>query len=532
MNLFLSPGIRLFGLVVMILATCCQVQGNTVHLVAKLDALTAIELRDGLQQGHYSASQVSKFFLQRIRDIDDAGPTLNAVVEINPDALAIAAQLDQSFNSNGVVGPLHGLPILLKANIDTGDHMATSAGSIVLAKHLATKDAFFVQQLRAAGAIILGKANLSEWANFRSTASSSGWSSLGGQTKNAHVLDRNPCGSSSGSAVGVAASLAPLAVGTETDGSIVCPASLNGIVGIKPTVGVVSRIGIIPISHTQDTAGPMAKTVLGAALLLQSMVGFDPVDGKALKLPEAADLLPKPSSDGLSGIRLGVLRTHLGAGFSTIEPIFDQAMADLRTLGAQLVDPLPWTPNPQVRQAEYQVFLFEFKAGLNRYLAQHQVAEDRDTLSEIVTLNRRDADKIMPLFKQEIFLAAQAKGTLQELAYHEALANSGVKVRILLDNLFREHQLHAIVVPSNSPAWKTDWLYGDNSNHGVFSSAFAAISGYPSITVPAGYVSKLPVGISFIGPALSEAQLIQIAYSYEQATQARRPPQFIPSLEP
>lgn len=497
-----------------------------------LSTATAVSLARRLADGSLSAEALTRAYLDRIARLDDAedGPQLNAVVELNPEALAIARGLDEALAADGPVGPLHGLPVLLKANIDTGDAMATHAGSLALADHHASEDAHHVALLRQAGAVILGKTNLSEWANFRDSRSTSGWSSVGGQTRNPYVLDRNPCGSSSGSAVAVAASLAALAVGTETDGSIVCPAGINGIVGIKPTLGIVSRHGIIPIAHSQDTAGPMAKTVTGAAMLLAAMAGRDERDAGSRAFKAGTALLPDPEQRRLDGLRIGVLRECFGAGeLPPVEAVYAEAQATLEALGATLVDPITVETGELLRGAEFEVLLYEFKADLEGYLASHEVADDVDSLDELIAFNRAHAGTVMPIFGQSIFEAAAAKGGLEEPAYREALANNNVRMREQLAAVFAEHDLDALLVPANAPAWKTDWLLGDRYLLG--SSALAAISGYPSVAVPAGYVSGLPVGVAFVGQPLSEAGLIQTAYAFEQGRPVRQEPEYRPTLE-
>ena len=492
--------------------------------------LPVARLTAALAAGELTSTKVTAAFLERIAAVDQAGPTLNAIIEINPDAKTIAAALDKHWVEHGAKGALHGVPVVLKANIDTGDAMATSAGSLALADHQAQDDAALVARLRAAGAVILGKTNLSEWANFRSTGSSSGWSSVGGQTRNPYVLDRNPCGSSSGSAVAVSAGLAPLAVGTETDGSVICPASANGVVGIKPTLGLISRDGIIPIAHSQDTAGPMASSVWGAAILLREMLSYAAEDPRALKLPADTRLLPNPAAKRLDAKRIGVLRNYPGSGDAAVEAVYTASLKTLQTLGAELVEPLQLTWQDSIGDAEFEVLLYEFKAGLNAYLRQAGVKQDRDTLAELISFNRQHAAQVMPWFQQELFHAAAAKGDLAEDAYQAALAASGDQLRQMLNKMFREQGLAAVVMPSNGPAWKTDWLLGDNPG-GVFTSSLAAISGFPNVTVPAGMIQQLPVGLSIVGPALSDAEVIQIAYAFEQATQARRAPTFLPTLE-
>lgn len=496
-----------------------------------LVAMTVPELQHQLSTGELSASDVTRAYLARIAELDDAGPGLNAVIELNPDALTIARQLDDQFAAGGVTGPLHGIPVLLKANIDTNDAMATSAGSLALAGHTAARDAFHVARLRDAGAVILGKTNLSEWANFRDDGSSSGWSSLGGQTRNPHVLDRNPCGSSSGSAAAVAASLSPLAVGTETNGSIVCPAGINGIVGIKPTLGTVSRSGIIPIAHSQDTAGPMAKTVTGAALMLEAMVGFDADDSGATTHPQPVSFQPDPQTTSLEGKRIGVYRSYYGIGtFPEVDGIYENAVATLIELGATVVDPINYTAPEVEGNPQYDVLLFEFKTDLNAYLAAHQVAESINSLEELIAWNEQHAASAMPIFGQSVFYDAQAKNGLDDPDYLAALEASIEHMRGVLDGLLADNDLDALFIPVNGPAWKTDWIQGDRFSFGGTSS-LAAVSGYPSVVVPAGNVRGLPIAVGFVGAAFSEAQLIQMAYAFEQTTQARIDPKFVPSLE-
>ncbi|MEZ5558712.1 MAG: amidase [Pseudomonadales bacterium] len=496
-----------------------------------ITGLSALALRDRIARRELTARAVTEAFLARIAAVDDAGPGLNAVIELNPEALAIADALDRSQALGVPTGPLHGVPVLLKANIDTGDRMATSAGSLALADNHARLDAYLVARLRGAGAIILGKTNLSEWANFRSSSSSSGWSSIGGQTRNPYVLDRNPCGSSSGSGAAAAAALAPLTVGTETDGSIVCPSSVNGVVGIKPTVGTVSRQGIIPISHTQDTAGPMARSVTDAALLLQSMIGYDENDPAPRRYPQGdPDLLPDPQGTRLDGIRIGVFRSYFGAGqFPRAEAVYTRAIETLRSLGAEIIDPIEYLPAPETRAAEYNVMLYEFKAGLNAYLAAHEVAADRDTLAELIAWNQANAQQVMPIFGQEVFVEADARGGLDDPEYLQALETGPQRVRADLQALLDGQQLDALISLTTGPAWKTDWVSGDWYQMG--GAYLAAMSGYPSIAVPAGDIEGLPIGISFIGPAFSEPSLIQTAYAFEQAAAARAEPRFLPTLE-
>lgn len=484
---------------------------------------TIPELAAGMGTGELSSEQLVRWYLDRIEEIDRNGPTLNAVIEVNPDALLDARALDEERAASGARGPLHGIPVLLKANIDTADRLHTSAGSLLLADHVADEDAFLVSRLRDAGVVILGKANLSEWANFRSTRSVSGWSSVGGQTRNPYAPRRNPCGSSSGSAAAVAANLAAIAVGTETDGSIVCPSGANGIVGIKPTLGLVSRAGIIPIAHSQDTAGPMARTVTDAALLMSAMAGPDPDDAATRKAPAGnADYAAALSSDALAGRRIGVIRSHHGADENPrVTAILEAALETMRAQGAEVVDDISIDMSG-VSAAEYEVLLYEFKADLEKYLAGSGAPVT--TLAEVIAWNEAHADDVMPWFGQEIFIAAEKKGGLDEQAYLDALAASGEAVRERLDATFDEHGLDALVGITNAPAWLTDPVNGDHFL--ISSSSYAAVSGYPAVSVPAGFVAGLPVGISFIGRAWDDRRLIGIAYAFEQATGVRRPPTF------
>ncbi len=485
---------------------------------AEADIATLQQMMDA---GETTAVELTDYYLNRIAAIDQAGVQLNAIIEINPEARDIAARLDRERSESGTRGPLHGIPVVLKANLDTGDRMATSAGSLALADHRASDDAFVVARLREAGAVIIAKANLSEWANFRSTQSSSGWSSLGGQTTNAYDPRRNPCGSSSGSAVAVSANLTVLAVGTETDGSVVCPASINGIVGIKPTLGLVSRDGIIPIAHSQDTAGPMARTVRDAALMLNAMAATDDSDAAAANRPATLpDFAANLSPDGLDGKRIGVVRSYSGAGRDArVEQVLDDSIRLLEEHGAVIVDPIE-IDTDGMGDAEYEVLLYEFKADLNNYLATS--GAPYNTLTELIQFNEDNADSVMPFFGQEIFIAAESKGPLSEEAYLDALDTSKRIAQDGIDNAMAEHDLDALLAPTNGPAWLTDHINGDNFSVG--SSSLAAVSGYASITVPAGNVFGLPLGLSFIGGAFTEQQLIGIAYAFEQHRDARREP--------
>jgi amidase len=477
-------------------------------------------LHDRLQRGELSSEKLVQWYIDRINAIDRAGPALNSIIEINPDALRIARSLDNEWRTSGPRGPLHGLPVVLKANIDTADQMYTSAGSLALAEHSPSTDAYVVKRLRDAGVVILGKANLSEWANFRSTRSSSGWSSVGGQTRNPYDPARSPCGSSSGSAVAVAANLTVLAIGTETDGSVVCPAGINGIVGIKPTLGLVSRSGIIPIAASQDTAGPMARSVRDAAFLLNAMTGIDAEDPATAAAEIHHDYSSNLTADGASGRRIGVLRSYRGAGSNPdVEAILEKSIGVLRESGAEIVDDINYTA-ANMREAEYSVLLYEFRANLNSYLETSNAPVR--SLAEVIAFNEAHAARVMPVFGQELLLLAEQQGPLTDAAYLQALQTSKREAKAALDEAMQEFNLDALVAPTNGPAWMIDHINGDNFE--ISSSSLAAISGYPSITVPAGQIGGLPVGISFIGKPWNEKQLIEIAHAFEQATKARKAP--------
>lgn len=479
-------------------------------------------LQELMQKGELSSAALTEFYLQRIEAIDRGDPGLNAIIEVNPQALDIARSLDEERQTSGSRGRMHGIPVVLKANIDTADQMTTTAGSLAMAGHRPPDDAFVVKRLREAGAVILAKANLSEWANFRSTESSSGWSSIGGQTNNPYGSGRNPCGSSSGSAVAVAASLTSVAVGTETNGSVVCPSSVNGIVGIKPTLGLISRGGIIPIAHSQDTAGPMGRTVKDAAILMTAMVGEDPADPLADSFPQSVpDYAANLSTDALDGARIGVYRGHRGAGNDVrVDQIVADTIATLESLGAEIVDPIE-IDTEGMGDASRTVLYYEFKADLNEYLASS--GAPMKTMADIIEFNEKHADTVMPFFGQERMLAAKAKGPLSDPEYLEALLLSKEIAQTGIDNALEEHDLDALIAPTRGPAWMTDDVSGDHSS-GISSSSLAAVSGYASITVPAGDILGLPIGISFIGAEFSDAQLIQFAYALEQAGYERQPP--------
>ena len=484
--------------------------------------LDFVALQALMYQGELTSVQLTSFYLVRFDAVDRNGPGLNSIIEVNPDALEIARALDRERATSGTRGPLHGIPVVLKANIDTADRMDTTAGSLALAGHKAPADSFLVARLREAGAVLLAKANLSEWANFRSTKSSSGWSSVGGQTRNAYDPSRNPCGSSSGSAVAVAASLTSVAIGTETDGSIVCPSSVNGIVGIKPSLGLVSRSGIIPLAHSQDTAGPMARTVRDAAILLNAIVAKDEQDPASELFPrELPDFTASLTPDALQGARIGVIRNYGGVGNDArVDAILDAAVKTLQARGAEIVDGIE-IETEGMGDAEYAVLLYEFKADLNAYLKQS--GAPLATLADIIAFNRANADRVMPIFQQEILEEAEEKGPLTETDYLEALATSKRIAQHGIDDAMTEHGLDALVAPTGGPAWMTDHVNGDQSS-GIYSSSYAAVSGYASITVPAGQVAGLPIGISFIGGAFSDARVIGYAFAFEQASDARQPP--------
>jgi amidase len=466
----------------------------------------------------------------RIEEIDKNGPAVNAVIEMNPDAPSIADALDKESKAKGPRGPLHGIPVLIKDNIDTADRMMTTAGSLALVGSKPPKDSFAAQRLRAAGAVILGKTNLSEWANIRSSHSTSGWSGRGGLTRNPYALDRNPCGSSSGTGAGISSNLAVVGIGTETDGSIVCPSSSNGLAGIKPTVGLVSRAGIIPISHSQDGAGPMCRTVRDAAILLGALTGVDPDDAATAESAGKShtDYAQFCDPNGLKGARIGVARKYFGFN-DAVDALMEQSLDVLKKQGATLVDPADIETLGKFDDSELLVFMYELKADLNAYLARLGPGAPVHSLKEIIDFNERNRAKEMPYFGQDLFLKAEAKGPLTEKEYVDALAKNHQLARVEgIDALMDKHQLDAIVAPTGGPAWLTDLVNGDHAAGG--SSNAAAVAGYPNINVTAGYLSGLPVGISFFGRAWSEPTLIKLAYSFEQVTKARQAPRFLPSI--
>ncbi len=490
-----------------------------------LEEISVMELHNGYLNGSFTVEQVVKEYLERIERIDKNGPALNSIIAVNPDAIQIAKELDRELAKGKVRGPMHGIPVILKDNIDTYDKMPTTAGAIVLKNSIALRDSRVAELLREAGAVIIGKSNLSEWANFRASFSSSGWSGAGGQTKNPYVLDRNPCGSSSGSGVAVSANLCVIAIGTETNGSIVCPSNNNGIVGLKPTVGLVSRAGIIPISFSMDTPGPMGRSVEDVALSLAFMVGIDSCDSKTLT-PDAvfhSDYTQFLNRDGLRGKRIGRLK-NISGFHHRVDSLMDAAVRYMTSAGAEVVDINFPVPAP-ARAAAYQVMLFEFKEGINNYLASLGSDAPVKTLSEIIEFNLNEGTGLR-YFDQEILIAANEKGSLQSDEYRELLSRMHTLTREQgIDKLMDSLNLDVLIAPTGSPAWKTDLTNGDNFKGS--SSSYAAISGYPNISVPMGFIDNLPVGVSMFGRAWSEPILIETAYSFEQGTGHRRAPGFI-----
>jgi amidase len=489
-----------------------------------LNEITIEQLQQKMQSGELTARAITELYLKRIDEIDKAGPKLNSVIEINPDALAIADSLDQERKENKVRGPLHGIPVLIKDNIDTGDQMMTTAGSLALVGHKAGKDAFIISELRKAGAVLLGKTNLSEWANFRSTRSSSGWSSRGGQTKNPYVLDRSPCGSSSGSGTAVAANLCALAIGTETDGSIHCPSSINGIVGIKPTVGLWSRSGIIPISHTQDTAGPMARTVTDATILLGPLTAVDNNDAATVERSGKVliDYTQFLDSDGLNGKKIGIEKSFL-KGHESIDGLFRDAINLMKSKGSIIVEVDLIDKLKSLEGLEFEVLKFEFKAGLNKYLAGANA--EIKSLQDLIDFNLRNDSTAMPFFKQEILESSQSKSDLKSKEYIDSFSRLRSTTRDAINNLLKANQLECICGPTNGASWCIDLINGNSfTGYGMYSPA--AVAGYPSVTVPMGSVYQLPVGLTFLGTAYSEPQLISVAFAYEQSSNKRKSPQF------
>lgn len=501
-------------------------QSSSIEITPfELEEITIAKLQEGMKSGQFTARSLVEKYTARIEDIDKR--TTNAIIQMNPDALAIAEDLDRERKAKGVRGPLHGIPVLIKDNIDTADRMMTTAGSLALVGSKPPNDSFVAQKLRAAGTVILGKTNLSEWANIRASHSTSGWSGRGGLTRNPYALDRNPCGSSSGTGAGISANLATVGIGTETDGSIVCPSSSNGLVGIKPTVGLVSRSGIIPISHSQDTAGPMCRTVRDAAILLSGLTGVDPEDqataASAGKSQTNYEQYCNPN--GLQGARIGVARKYFGFS-DAVDAIMAQSIEVLKKQGATIIDPADIETLGKFDHSELTGFMYELKADLNAYLGRLGPSAPVKTLKDIIEFNERNRHKEMPFFGQDLFLKSEAKGPLSEKEYVDALANNRQMARTDgIDAVMDKHQLHALIAPTGGPAWITDLITGDHFGGG--SSNAAAVAGYPNINVPAGSIFGLPVGISFFGRAWSEPTLIRLAYAFEQATQARQAPKFL-----
>lgn len=490
----------------------------------EIEEATIGSLQEAMAAGETTAKRIVNSYLKRIREID---PKINSMIELNPDAATIAADLDRERKAGKVRGPLHGIPVVIKDNIDTADKMKTTAGSLALVDSpTPSLDSSVAEQLRAAGAVILGKTNLSEWANFRSNNSSSGWSGRGGQTRNPYILDRNPCGSSSGTGAAISASLAAVGIGTETDGSIVCPSSICGIVGVKPTVGLVSRRGIIPIAHTQDTAGPMTRTVTDAAIVLSALTAGDPGDSATSKNSEKArkDYTAFLDKNGLKGARIGVARDYWGRN-EAVDKVLDTALDAMKGAGAELFD-VSFETFREFGDDEYQVLLYEFKADLENYLRERK-AKYR-TLAELIKFNEDNADKEMPYFGQDIFIEAETKGPLTSDEYVQALKKCRMMSQTKgIDAAMNKDRLDAIAAPSNAPTWMVDLVNGDCGSGYVGSSQFPAVSGYPNITVPFGFIKELPIGVSFMGGAWTEPTLFKIAYAFEQLTNGRRKPKYL-----
>jgi amidase len=496
----------------------------------ELDEITISDLQDGMKSGKFTARSLVEKYSARIAEIDKQGPAINSILELNPDALSIADALDQERKTKGPRGPMHGVPVLIKDNIDTADRMMTTAGSLALVGSKPLQDSYVAQKLRSAGAVILGKTNLSEWANIRSSHSTSGWSGRGGLTKNPYALDRNPCGSSSGTGAGISANLCAVGIGTETDGSIVCPSSSNGLAGIKPTVGLVSRGGIIPISHSQDGAGPMCRTIRDAAILLGALTGVDPRDSATAgsQGKSFTDYSQFCDPNGLKGARIGVARKYFGFS-EAVDALMEQSLDAMKKQGATLVDPADIETLGKFDESELLVFMYELKADLNSYLAGLGPNAPVRTLKDIIDFNDRNRQKEMPYFGQDLFLKAEAKGPLTEKAYLDALDKNHQLARTEgIDATMDKNRLDAMVAPTGGPAWLTDLVNGDHVAGG--SSNAAAVAGYPNINVTAGFISGLPVGISFFGRAWSEPTLIRLAFAFEQTIKARQAPRFLSTI--
>lgn len=504
---------------------------SSSHLIDgfELAELSIADLQAKMERGDYTSEQLVNLYLQRIKQIDREGPALNSIIELNPDATAIAEKLDEERRKGLIRGPMHGIPVLIKDNIDTADKMQTTAGSLALEGNLASSDAFIVKKLRDAGAVIMGKTNLSEWANFRSTHSISGWSSRGGQTHNPYVLDRSPCGSSSGSAVAVSANLCAVAIGTETDGSIACPASMNGIVGFKPTIGLVSRAGIIPISHSQDTAGPLTRTVKDAAILLGVIAGADANDSITNRISNdtEVDFLQFLKVDGLKGKRIGIEKSFIKA-HNGVDALLQKSIELMGRLGADIVEVEFMTKQSEVGDTEFELLKFEFKDGLNKYLSSSN--SGMKSLENVIEFNSMNEARVMPFFKQEILIDSQTKDSLESEEYKGLLKNVE-DLRRYIDNLLEMNKLDALCGPATGPSWCIDYLNGDSwTGYGTYSPA--AVLGYPSVTLPMGLLfGQMPIGISFLGKAFSEPTLFSIAYAFEQASGQRVFPRFNQTLK-
>jgi amidase len=524
------PKISLFASIILVLITCKSPVNNQVQEEPEnnwIEELTITELQQGYKEGKYTVTSIVSTYLNRIEEIDKSGPELNSVIVINPDALQIAEELDRELAAGKSRGPMHGVPVILKDNIDTHDKMPTTAGATVLRNSFPETDSYVAKKLRESGAVIIGKSNLSEWANFRAMMSSSGWSGVGGQTKNPYVLDRNPCGSSSGSGVAVSANLCMMAIGTETNGSIVCPSNNNGIVGIKPTVGLISRSGIVPISFTQDTPGPMGRTVEDVAIALGALTGIDSTDSKTAfssgkSLTDYTKFLKK---DGLSGKRIGLMKKSMGFS-DKVDLLMNEAVNYLKANGAEVIE-IEFQRGENYEDASFEVMLFEFKDGLNKYFASLGESAKVKSLKELIEFNKTDSIELR-YFDQKLLEMAEKKGSIESPEYKKALALMLRATRENgIDKVMNTNRLDAIMAPTGSPAWKTDLLLGDHFVGG--SSSLAAISGYPAITVPMGFVDDLPVGVTFFGKAWNEPLLLEIAYSYEQGTKHRKAPKYIVS---